>query len=187
MTLTAAAAISLTAYQSGSTEAFASPAANGFVSASHSTGNGGADSVEARAGSPAGAVTLVDGSTAQISKLGDLHYRAEIVSGGSVVATLEANERDAGLDANGMYVVLGMDGEIHSWTGGEHSVPGTHELAGGWTAEVVKLGEQHYRAHILDGEGAVVATLDADQRDAGLDANGSYIVLSTRGVISASV
>ncbi|MBU6530723.1 hypothetical protein ACFUIW_05660 [Streptomyces sp. NPDC057245] len=185
--LTAAAAFSLTAFQSGSTEAHANPAPKGTVSISHSTGDDSAGSAKVRVGSPAGTETLADGSTARISKLGDLHYRAEIVSDGSVVATLDADQHDAGLDANGMYVVLGVDGEIHSWMGGEHHGPGTYELAGGWTAEVTELGELHYRADILDDEGAVVATLDADEQDAGLDANDSYIVLSTRGVISSSL
>ncbi|RLL69389.1 hypothetical protein [Streptomyces sp. Z26] len=172
--LAAAAALSLTAYQSGSSEASAAPVTKGSVSVTE-------------AGAPVGSETLVDGSTAEITKLGDLHYRAEIVSDGAVVATMEADGHDAGLDANAMYVVLGVDGEIHSWTGGEHTGAGTHEIAGGWTAEVTKLGEQHYRADILDGEGAVVATMEADGKDAGLDANDSYIVLSTRGLISAHV
>ncbi|MFE9346260.1 hypothetical protein [Streptomyces olivaceus] len=185
--LTAAAAFSLTAFQGGSTDASASPASKDAVSISHSTDAGGAGGAKIRAGATAATETLADGSTARVSKLGDLHYTAEIVSDGSVVATLEADQHDAGLDANGMYVVLGIDGEIHSWMGGEHYGPGTYELEGGWTAEVTKLGEQHYRADILDGEGAVVATLDADEQDAGLDANDSYIVLSTRGVISSHV
>ncbi|WP_329468959.1 hypothetical protein OIE75_00615 [Streptomyces sp. NBC_01723] len=185
--LTAAAAFSLTAFQAGSADASASPASKDTVSLSHSTGDGGAGSAKIQAGSKADTKTLVDGSTARISKLGDLHYSAEIVSDGSVVATLEADQHDAGLDANGMYVVLGVDGEIHSWMGGEHHGPGTYALEGGWTAEVTKLGELRYHADILDDEGAVVATLDANEQDAGLDANDSYIVLSTRGVISSSM
>ncbi|MGV9988499.1 hypothetical protein ACWEWP_29780 [Streptomyces olivaceus] len=185
--LTAAAAFSLTVFQAGSSVASASPASKDTTSLSHSIGEGGAGSAEYQAGSKADTETLVDGSTARISKLGDLHYSAEIVSDGAVVATLDADRHDAGLDANGMYVVLGVDGEIHSWMGGEHYGPGTYELEGGWTAEVTKLGELRYHADILDDEGAVVATLDANKQDAGLDANDSYIVLSTRGVISSSV
>ncbi|MBZ6285251.1 hypothetical protein [Streptomyces olivaceus] len=183
--LTAAAAFSLTAFQGGSTEASASPAPKGSVS--HSISDSGTGGAEVRAVSKAGTETLVDGSTARISKLGDLHYSAEIVSDGSVVASLDADQHDTGLDANGMYVVLGVDGEIHSWMGSEHYGPGTYELEGGWTAEVTKLGELNYHADILDAEGAVVATLDANKQDAGLDANDSYIVLSTRGVISSSL
>ncbi|MEV6128597.1 hypothetical protein AB0M05_17470 [Streptomyces violaceusniger] len=128
---------------------------------------------------------LADGSTAKIDKLGTQHYRLKIVNDGAVLATLEANQRDAGLDANGMYVVLTLGGEVHSWMGGEHSGPGTYKLAGGWTAKVTKLGDARYRADIIGSEGSVDGTLEANQHDDGMVANGVYIVLSTRGVISA--
>lgn len=177
--LAAAAAFSFTAFQSGDNDASASQETKGSVStysASSSDGDSKAKSTTE---------TLVDGSTAKITKLGELQYRAQIINDGSVVATVEADKRDAGLDANGMYVVLGMDGKIHSWTGGEQKVPGTVELEGGWTAEVTKLGEQQYRAEILGADGSVMGTIEADGKDAGLNANDVYIVLSARGVISS--
>ncbi|MGW5449747.1 hypothetical protein ACWESA_42190, partial [Streptomyces asiaticus] len=62
--------------------------------------------------------------------------------------------------------------------------PGTFKLAGGWTAKVTKVGEGHFRAKII-GHGDVMGTMEANGHDAGLDANGVYIVLSTGGVISA--
>lgn len=176
--LAAAAAISFTAFQSGDNNASASQETKGSVSVSSSSSNGDSKAKSSTE-------TLVDGSTAKITKLGELQYRAEIISDGSVVATMEADKRDAGLDANGMYVVLGMDGKIHSWTGGEQKVPGTVELEGGWTAEVTKLGEQQYRAEILGADGSVMGTIEADGKDAGLNANDVYIVLSARGVISS--
>lgn len=84
-----------------------------------------------------------------------------------------------------MFVVLTLDGQVHSWMGGGHQGPGTFKLAGGWTAEVTKIGDLRYRAQVLGNDGAVDATLEANQHDAGLDANGVYIVLSAGGVISA--
>ncbi|WP_328390943.1 hypothetical protein OHS81_06455 [Streptomyces sp. NBC_00400] len=148
--------------------------------------SGGAQSVRARTGTPVRAQTLVDGSTAKIYGLGSQRYRAEIVSDGSVVATMETTgqDADAGLDANGMYVVLTVGGEIHSWMGGEHQGPGTFKLAGGWTAKVTKAGELRYRAQITGFEG-VAATLETKGHDVGVDANGVYIVLSAGGVVSA--
>ncbi|WP_327705612.1 hypothetical protein [Streptomyces decoyicus] len=147
---------------------------------------GGAQSTRARTGSAVRTQTLVDGSTAKIYDLGSQRYRAEIVSDGSVVATMETTgqDADAGLDANGMYVVLTMGGEVHSWMGGEHQGPGTFQLAGGWKAKVTKVGELRYRAQIIGSEG-VAATLETKGHDVGVDANGVYIVLSAGGVISA--
>nr|WSX23765.1 hypothetical protein OG690_30760 [Streptomyces tubercidicus] len=148
--------------------------------------SGGAQSARAKTGSPVRAQTLVDGSTAKIYDLGSQRYRAEIVSDGSVVATMETTgqDADAGLDANGMYVVLTMGGEVHSWMGGEHQGPGTFKLTGGWTAKVTKVGELRYRAQIIGHDG-VAATLETKGHDVGIDANGVYIVLSAGGVISA--
>ncbi|MFE3203724.1 hypothetical protein [Embleya sp. NPDC059237] len=138
-----------------------------------------------KGGSSGGGKTLVDGSTAQIENLGAQRYRAKIVNGGQVLATLETDDKDAGLDANGMFVVLSMDGTIHSWMGGEHTGPGTFQLPGGWTAEVTKVGELRFRARILGNGGADYGTLEANQHDAGAVANGIYIVLSAGGEISA--
>ncbi|MEV0850273.1 hypothetical protein AB0J21_31130 [Streptomyces sp. NPDC049954] len=138
-----------------------------------------------KAASPVRTETLVDGSKAEISQLGEQRYRAKIVNAGAVLATMETNGHDAGLDGNGMFVVLTMGGEIHSWMGGEHTGPGTFKLAGGWTAKVTKLGELRFRAQIIGREGAVEATLETNGHDVGLDANASYIVLSAGGEISS--
>lgn len=185
--LIAAAGLSLTAC-SGSDTAGAKPAA---ATESSSAGKQGSDAkVSNKAGSageaasPSRTQTLVDGSTAEIYELGEQHYRLKIVNDGDELATLEAKEGDAGLNANGMYVVLTAGGEVRSWMGGEHQGPGTFKLAGGWTAKVTKVGELHYRAKIYGFEGEA-ATIEANQKDAGLDANGSSIVLSSGGVISA--
>nr|WP_328691573.1 hypothetical protein [Streptomyces caniferus] len=129
---------------------------------------------------------LADGvSKAEISQLGDQHYRAKIVARGSVLATLETNGHDDGLDANDMFVTLTMDGQVHSWMGGGHQGPGTFKLAGGWTAKVTKAGELRYRAQIIGHDG-VAATLETKGHDVGLNANGIYIVLSAGDVISAA-
>ena len=139
----------------------------------------------ARTAAPVRTRTLADGSKAEIYRLGAEHYRAKIVSRGAVLATIETGQADAGLDANDMFVVLTLGGDVHSWMGGGHTGPGTFRLAGGWTAKVTKVGELRYRAQILGNDGSVDATLEANQHDVGLDANGVYIVLSAGGVISA--
>ncbi|MFJ9950779.1 hypothetical protein [Kitasatospora sp. NPDC091207] len=135
--------------------------------------------------SPVRTETLVDGSTAEIQDTGNQNYSAKIVNKGDVLATLETHNADAGLDANGMFVVLSVDGHVHSWMGGEHQGPGTFKLVGGWTAKVTKIGELRYRAQILGNENAVYDTLETNQQDVGAVANGSYIVLSAGGVISS--
>ncbi|MBP8532927.1 hypothetical protein [Streptomyces sp. MK37H] len=197
--LIAVAGLTLTACNDSDANASKPAASAGSSSADSSTGAKGSDGngakgSDAKADTEAGAAdvaaspdrteTLVDGSTAKIYKLGDQHYRLKIVDGSDVLATFEANGRDAGLDGNGMYVVLTAGGEVQSWMGGEHQGPGTFKLAGGWTAKVTKVGEGHYRAEII-GHGDVMGTMEANGHDAGLDANGVYIVLSTGGVISA--
>lgn len=139
----------------------------------------------AKAPKPIHTQTLADGSTAEIYKLGDEHYRAKVVHDGELFVTLETHGHDAGLDANDMFIELSLDGTIHSWMGGGHQGPGTFKLAGGWTAKVTKIGELRYRAQILGNEGEVDATVETDQQDVGLDANGIYIVLSDGGIISA--
>jgi len=207
----AAAALSLAACQSGGKSAASGPERQA-AAASGTTGGGstpvgsstiaadtaatgvrtGADAAH-RGGTPATTAktasartqTLPDGSTAEIRRLGDQHYLARIVHGGSVLATLETNGADAGLDANDMFIVLTLGGQLHAWMGGGHQGPGTFELAGGWKAKVTKTGELRYRAQILGNDGAVDATLQTNQHDVGLDANGVYIVLSAGGVISA--
>ncbi|MFJ8434724.1 hypothetical protein ACIQ9P_25830 [Kitasatospora sp. NPDC094019] len=136
--------------------------------------------------SPGKSFPLVDGiSTAEVQPTGNQNYTARIVARGSVLATLETKDADAGLDANDMFVVLSVDGTVHSWMGGAHQGPGTFKLAGGWTAKLTKVGELHYRAQILGLDNAVMDTLDADQHDIGAVANGVYIVLTAGGRISA--
>ncbi|MEU8870624.1 hypothetical protein AB0D24_05550 [Streptomyces javensis] len=197
--LVVAAGLTLTACNDSDANA-SKPAASATHSGADSStgakgsGGNGAKGSEAKVGTESAAAdeaaspdrteTLEDGSTGEIYELGEQHYRLKIVNDGDVLATFETNGKDAGLDANGMYVVLTMGGEVHSWMGGEHKAPGTFELAGGWTAKVTKVGESHYRAEII-GHGDVMGTMEANGHDAGLDANGVYIVLSTRGVISA--
>ncbi|KOT89492.1 hypothetical protein ADK86_28820 [Streptomyces sp. NRRL F-5755] len=187
--LIATAGLTLTAC-SGSDSTGTKAAATSHAATSHTTTDMGMAAAESKAGvtakgsSPARTQPLPDGSKARITKLGEQHYRVKIINRGAVLATLEANGKDTGLDANGMYVVLTLDGQVHAWMGGEHQGPGTFKLAGGWTAKVTKAGELHYRAQIIGPDG-VVGTLDANQHDTGGVANGVYIVLSAGGVISS--
>ncbi|MER7989821.1 hypothetical protein ABTY53_30165 [Streptomyces noursei] len=151
------------------------------------TQSGGSHAGKGTSQSPVRTVKLVDGSKAEVYDLGKQRYRAKIISRGAVLATLETTgqEIDAGLDANDMFVVLTMGGEVHSWMGGGQQGPGTFHLAGGWTAKVTKVGELRYRAQIIGHDGSVDATLETKGHDVGLDANGVAIVLSTGGIISA--
>ncbi|WP_405753917.1 hypothetical protein OG372_26720 [Streptomyces sp. NBC_01020] len=127
---------------------------------------------------------LPDGSTAKIYQVGAQKYRADIVSHGSVLGSMVTHNTDAGLDFNDMFIVLGIDGSLHSWMGGGHQGPGTFTVAGDWKVKVTEPGEGHYRAQIIGHDG-VAATLDANEHDEGLDANGIYMVLSASGVLSA--
>lgn len=158
------------------------PTAGGGSSDAHHTT---APAAAAKAASPVRTQTLADGSKAEIYELGAQHYLAKVVHSGQVFVTLETNQHDAGIDANDMFIVLTLDGQVHSWMGGGHQGPGTFNLPGGWTAKVTKIGDLRYRAQILGNQGEVDATLETNQHDVGLDANAVYIVLSNGGVISA--
>ncbi|MEU8710070.1 hypothetical protein [Streptomyces sp. NPDC048565] len=190
----AAAALALTACQSGGTDAASGSDKKDSASAPASTSGKGEDTSKvgtlsgkskAGTGSPVSTEPLPDGSTAKIYELGSQHYRADLVDDGEVFASLETDEHDAGLDANDMFVVVTLGGQLHSWMGGGQTGPGTFDLAGGWKAKVTKTGTNGFRAEILGSEGAVEGTLTAKDHDAGVDANGVGIVLTAGGVISA--
>ncbi|WP_217383141.1 hypothetical protein [Streptomyces sp. NK08203] len=164
--------------QTASPSGARSPDAEEDVTATSGEGDGPGKS------SPDRTEKLVDGSEARITKVGEQHYVAKIVSKGAVVATLETDGHDAGLNANGMFVALTLGGDLASWMGNDHQGPGTFALEGGWKAKVTKVGELRYRAQIIGHDG-VAGTLETDGHDTGLDANGVYIVLSNGGVISS--
>ncbi|WP_326688308.1 MULTISPECIES: hypothetical protein [unclassified Streptomyces] len=180
----AAAAFSLTACQSGDNDASGSQKKTSASTKVEAGSGKNQTDVRTKTASQVRTKTLADGSKAKIYKLGDQHYRAKIVSDGAVTATMETKPHDAGLNANGMFVTLTLGGQIHSWMGGDEQGPGTFDIEGGWKAKVTKVGENHFRAKIIGHDG-VAATMDANQHDAGLDANGVPIVLSAGGVISA--
>lgn len=144
-----------------------------------------APAATAKPTSPVRTQSLVDGSTAEVQEVAAQHYVAKIVHNGDVLATLETNGSDAGLDANDMFVVLSLDGQVHSWMGGGSQGPGTFKLAGGWTAKVTKIGELRYRAQIIGNDNSVDGTLESNQHDVGGVANGVDIVLTAGGEISA--
>ncbi|MEV5241854.1 hypothetical protein AB0K89_22510 [Streptomyces cinnamoneus] len=129
---------------------------------------------------------LADGvSTARITKLGDHHYTLEILYRGHVTAKIEADRRDAGVNANGMFVVLDFDGKAVSWLGGAQRGEGTFPLPDGSTAKVTKVSQGHWTLQIVNHWGDVTATLDADHRNAAVNANAMYIVLEQGGTWSA--
>ncbi|MFE7114792.1 hypothetical protein ACFU99_05135 [Streptomyces sp. NPDC057654] len=63
-----------------------------------------------------GTFALKGGFDAKVTKVGELHYRAELTdSDGNVVDTIEtADQHDIGVDANGVYIVLSNGGVISS-------------------------------------------------------------------------
>ncbi|MBT2523995.1 hypothetical protein J7E91_00755 [Streptomyces sp. ISL-99] len=65
----------------------------------------------------AGSFALPDGSTAKVAKVAAGHFTLKIVHQGRVMATLVANQRDAAVNANGMYIVLNPDGTHSAWIG----------------------------------------------------------------------
>ncbi|MFD8750766.1 hypothetical protein ACFV0O_07275 [Kitasatospora sp. NPDC059577] len=177
-----------TAPASGAPTTPAAPPAkpgNGTTAAKPGTG---ATTTPAPPGKPAPGArtqTLPDGSTAEIREVAPQHFVAKIVNNGDVLATLDAKDTDAGLDANDMFIVLSLDGTVHAWMGGGHQGPGTFKVAGDWTVKVTKSGELKYRADILGLDNAVNGTLETNGHDVGVSANGVYIVLSAGGQISA--
>ncbi|MCA6092289.1 hypothetical protein LE181_08960 [Streptomyces sp. SCA3-4] len=129
---------------------------------------------------------LADGaSTARITKLGDHHYKLEILYQGHVTAKIEADRRDAGVNANGMFVVLTFDGKAVSWLGGAQHGEGSFPLPDGSTAKVTKVSQGHWTLQVINRWGDVTATLDADHRNAAVNANAMYIVLEQGGTFSA--
>ncbi|MER6304065.1 hypothetical protein ABT247_31580 [Kitasatospora sp. NPDC001539] len=60
-----------------------------------------------------GTFKLAGGWTARVTKVGELHYRAQLLGNDNAVAgTWEANQHDAGGVANGVHLVLTAGGEI---------------------------------------------------------------------------
>ncbi|WP_254878719.1 hypothetical protein [Streptomyces sp. NA04227] len=212
LAVAAVAAFSLTACQGDDKDDASAPEKSASSAASPSAGKGGAEGGTEGGGSqtPAGAKSdapaakessgtsdsagtdapdstekLADGSTAEIYKLGDTHYKAKIVNDGDVLGEMETNGEDAAMDANGMFVLLAMDGKIYSWMGNSDTGPGTFVLEGDWQAEVSKIGDGHFRAEI-SGHDGVVATLETKNGNAdGVYANGIPIVLTAMGEISS--
>ncbi|MFF3515073.1 hypothetical protein [Streptomyces sp. NPDC002573] len=60
-----------------------------------------------------GIFKLMGGWTAKVTKVGEDHYRARILGdAGGVSASLDANEHDAGVEVNRVYIVLNAGGVI---------------------------------------------------------------------------
>ncbi|MEV6566642.1 hypothetical protein AB0M55_18410, partial [Streptomyces kronopolitis] len=96
-TLTAAAALTLTVC-SGANAADAKPASTTHTNSVAAGGWSGLQLTSAKAAAPVRTQRLADGvSTAEITKLGEQHYRAKIVARGEVLATLETKGHDDGL------------------------------------------------------------------------------------------
>ncbi|WP_030242644.1 hypothetical protein [Streptomyces sp. NRRL S-350] len=60
-----------------------------------------------------GTFQLAGGWTAKVTKVGELHYRAQVLGNENAVeGTMDANQQDRGAVANGIYIVLTAGGEI---------------------------------------------------------------------------
>ncbi|WP_433858961.1 hypothetical protein [Streptomyces kronopolitis] len=115
--LTAAAALSLTACSGAKADAKNDAKNDTEAGATGRQSGGRSGGAPAAGGAKASSAVrsrrLADGvSTAEVTKLGELRYRAQIIGHDGVAATLETHQHDAGLDANGIYLVLSTSGII---------------------------------------------------------------------------
>ncbi|MFJ5675842.1 hypothetical protein [Streptomyces sp. NPDC093097] len=112
-------------------------------------------------------VKLADGvSVAKIYRMGPGHFRAEGFAYGSSFGSIEATQAEpyvAG-NLNGLITALSSQGELVSWIAqAGPSGPHVETLADGKTvARVTRLGDQHYRAVLVDAGGRTVATMEVD-------------------------
>ncbi|MFG2098940.1 hypothetical protein [Streptomyces sp. NPDC048612] len=152
LALTAAAGLTLTAC-SGSEAAGTKPADKSDTAASVEAGGAGSSSAPQGSGAPASPGAKSDAKSD---------------------AKADAKPGAAG----------GQSGGAHATGGGKAaSQVRTQRLADGVsTAEITKVGSQHYRAKIV-ARGSVLATLEAKGQDAGLDANDMFLVLTADGQV----
>ncbi|GGU73933.1 hypothetical protein GCM10010275_05770 [Streptomyces litmocidini] len=106
---------------------------------------------------------LPNGATARIVKLGDTHYRAEILKEGQRVGTLEADGHPVAGNDDGTFLVLFETGLTSTWQGNylPGARPGVYELADGTRVELtLKHGGYDLRTVEKNGEGRVLVHLN---------------------------
>ncbi|MFF9850018.1 hypothetical protein [Streptomyces litmocidini] len=110
---------------------------------------------------------LPNGATARIVKLGDTHYRAEILKEGQRVGTLEADGHPVAGNDDGTFLVLFETGLTSTWQGNylPGARPGVYELADGTRVELtLKYGGYDLRTVEKNGEGRVLVHLNGTRK-----------------------
>ncbi|MEV4429394.1 hypothetical protein AB0K23_29205 [Streptomyces sp. NPDC049602] len=105
---------------------------------------------------------LPNGGIARIVKLGDTHYRAELMKEGQRVGTLEADGHPVAGNDDGTFLVLFETGLTSTWQGNYFpgARPGVYELVDGTRVELVlRLGAYTLRTVEKSGEGRVLVRL----------------------------
>ncbi|MFK8843676.1 hypothetical protein [Streptomyces sp. Ac-502] len=135
------------------------------------------------------------GSIAKIYRMGPAHYRADGFfddgqSFGSIEAT-PAEPYDAG-NLNGMIIALSSKGEVASWIAKVRpSGPHNETLADGKTVvQVTELGDQHYRAVLVDKDGRTLGTMEVDGERkfrSAIKVGSLWAVLETNGSVTSHV
>ncbi|MFD7668172.1 hypothetical protein [Streptomyces sp. NPDC059788] len=139
-------------------------------------------------------VKLADDSIAKIYRIGPDHYRAEGFADGHSFGSIEATTAEpyvAG-NLNGLIVALSSKGELTSWIAKVRpSGPHNETLADGKTvARVTELGDQHYRAALVDADGRTLATMEVNGEAkfrSAVKVGSLWAVLETDGSITSHV
>ncbi|MFF7437735.1 hypothetical protein [Streptomyces sp. NPDC008122] len=166
--LVAGVAITAPALAAGAAFAADGPVATATAQAKPTAGTEAADSADAKDESAQEDGVFVrnqilpNGATARIVKLGDTHYRAEILKQGQRVGTLEADGHPVAGNDDGTFLVLFETGLTSTWQGNylPGARPGVYELADGTRVELtLKLGSYDLRTVEKNGEGRVLVHL----------------------------
>ncbi|MFH8406825.1 hypothetical protein ACH4FX_18805 [Streptomyces sp. NPDC018019] len=141
-------------------------------------------------------VALADGgSVAKVYRMGPGHYRAEgFFDDGRSFGSLEATPAEpyvAG-NLNGMITALSAKGEVASWFAKTRPTgPHNETLADGRTVvRVTELGDQHYRAVLVGGDGRTLGTMEVhgDRKfRSAIKAGSLWAVLETDGGVTSHV
>ncbi|WP_159394026.1 hypothetical protein [Streptomyces sp. NRRL F-5755] len=190
---TAAACAAVTAAVLGPVSgAFAAAPAKSAAASAYTQVRGEADG----GGTYVRTVKVADGSSVvKIYRMGPGHYRADGFfddgqSFGSIEAT-PAEPYDAG-NLNGMIITLSSKGEVASWFAKARPTgPHNETLADGKTVvQVTELGDQHYRAVLVDKDGRTLGTMEVDGEAkfrAATKVGSLWAVLETDGGVTSYV
>ncbi|MFF3602514.1 hypothetical protein [Streptomyces sp. NPDC002463] len=171
--LVAGVAITTPALAAGAAFAADGPVAAATAQAKPTAGTDAADSADAKGKSTQEDGVFVrnqilpNGATARIVKLGDTHYRAEILKQGQRVGTLEADGHPVAGNDDGTFLVLFETGLTSTWQGNylPGARPGVYELVDGTRVELtLKYGGYDLRTVEKSGEGRVLVHLNGTRQ-----------------------